>query len=171
VQTRAWTEDLYAVLGVASEADSGQIEARYRALAKLFHPDWNPGDAAAEERFKRITAAYRVLRDPYRRADYDEYRRWSAPRDVPPRTQRPTLKPAPPTRRRRPVPAILRWTVAVTLVLAAVALFVWRVFAPPTDPATEITLWLAGLKLLIVGLVFAAYVPIRDAWYRVSRYG
>lgn len=170
--TRAWSDNLYTVLGVAPEATTTEVEARYRALAKLFHPDWNPGDAAAEERFKRITAAFRVLRDPYRRAEYDEYRRLSAPTTAPHSPRRPTLKPASrrPVRRLR-LPPALRRLLAAVLILGALAVFVWRVVGPPTDAATEITLWLVGVKLLVVGIIVAAYTPIRQAWERASRYG
>ena len=65
--------DLYGVLGVARDADDKVIKKAYRKLARQFHPDVNPGDAAAEERFKRISEAYAVLSDPEKRRNYDEF--------------------------------------------------------------------------------------------------
>ncbi len=65
--------DFYAVLGVAHEADEAEIKKAYRKLAMEHHPDRNNGDKAAEEKFKEITEAYEVLRDPEKRAAYDRY--------------------------------------------------------------------------------------------------
>jgi molecular chaperone DnaJ len=71
-----WIEkDFYKVLGVAKDASDKEITKAYRKLAREFHPDKNPGDTAAEERFKEISAAYDVISDPERRAEYDELRR------------------------------------------------------------------------------------------------
>lgn len=64
-------EDPYSVLGVAKDATEEQIRAAYRKLAKKYHPDLNPGDKAAEERFKAVSAAHDLLSDPERRARYD----------------------------------------------------------------------------------------------------
>ncbi len=69
----ARTVDFYAVLGVARDADEGDIKKAYRKLAMEHHPDRNNGDKAAEEKFKEITEAYEVLRDPEKRAAYDRY--------------------------------------------------------------------------------------------------
>src|SRR6185436_4102897 len=69
----AGTVDFYAVLGVARDADEGDIKKAYRKLAMEHHPDRNNGDKAAEEKFKEITEAYEVLRDPDKRAAYDRY--------------------------------------------------------------------------------------------------
>jgi DnaJ-class molecular chaperone len=66
-------KDLYGLLGVARDADDETIRKAYRQLARRFHPDVNPGDAAAEERFKAISQAYAVLSDPERRRNYDEF--------------------------------------------------------------------------------------------------
>ena len=72
---REWFEkDYYAVLGVQSGASDKEIQRAYRKLAKQYHPDANQGDAAAEERFKEISAAHEVLGDADKRKEYDEVR-------------------------------------------------------------------------------------------------
>jgi molecular chaperone DnaJ len=65
--------DFYAVLGVARTASDDDIKKEYRKLAMTYHPDRNNGSKDAEERFKEITEAYDVLRDPQKRAAYDRY--------------------------------------------------------------------------------------------------
>lgn len=65
--------DLYQILGVSRTADAEEIKKAYRALAKKLHPDRNPGDKAAEERFKEVSAAFAVLGDEKKRAVYDEF--------------------------------------------------------------------------------------------------
>ncbi len=69
----AEAQSLYHVLGVAPEADLETIRKAYRKLARKNHPDLNPGDAAAEERFKEASRAWEVLQDPAKRRDYDEF--------------------------------------------------------------------------------------------------
>ncbi|GAA4621830.1 DnaJ C-terminal domain-containing protein [Cellulomonas oligotrophica] len=70
-----WLEkDFYAVLGVAKDADAATVKKAYRKLARQLHPDQNPGDAAAEARFKDIGEAYAVLSDPEQRRQYDQLR-------------------------------------------------------------------------------------------------
>ena len=64
-------EDLYSVLGVPKTASAGGITKAYRKLAKKLHPDLNPGDKAAGEKFKKITAAYDILGDAEKRGRYD----------------------------------------------------------------------------------------------------
>jgi DnaJ-class molecular chaperone len=63
--------DYYADLGVSKNATSDEISSAFRKLAARYHPDRNPGDRVAEEKFKRIAEAYNVLRDPKSRAAFD----------------------------------------------------------------------------------------------------
>jgi molecular chaperone DnaJ len=67
----AAVRDLYDVLGVSKNASPDEIKKAYRKLARKHHPDANPGDAAAEERFKEVQAAYDILSDPEKRKQYD----------------------------------------------------------------------------------------------------
>lgn len=70
-----WLEkDFYKVLGVSKDADENAIKKAYRKLARANHPDQNPGDKAAEERFKAISEAYTVLSDAEQRKQYDAIR-------------------------------------------------------------------------------------------------
>jgi molecular chaperone DnaJ len=66
-------KDLYAILGVERGASQNDVKKAYRRLAMEYHPDRNEGDGAAEERFKEVTEAYEVLRDPQQRAHYDRF--------------------------------------------------------------------------------------------------
>src|SRR6266568_4273737 len=66
-------QDFYDVLGVQRDASETDIKKAYRKLAMECHPDRNNGDKAAEEKFKLVTEAYEVLRDPDKRASYDRF--------------------------------------------------------------------------------------------------
>ena len=61
--------DYYEILGVPREASNDEIKRVFRRLARLYHPDLNPGDKQAEEKFKAIGEAYEVLSDPTQRAE------------------------------------------------------------------------------------------------------
>ena len=65
--------DLYEVLGISKTADEKAIKKAYRKLAKKYHPDMNPGDKTAEQKFKEVTDAYNILSDPEKRKLYDQY--------------------------------------------------------------------------------------------------
>lgn len=66
-------QDAYEILGVSRQASIEEIKSSYRKLAMKYHPDRNPGDAAAEEHFKEVSQAYDILIDPEKRAAYDRY--------------------------------------------------------------------------------------------------
>ena len=65
--------DYYEVLGVGRNADAKEIKKAYRKLAKKYHPDMNPGDKVAEQKFKEVTEAYNVLSDTEKKKLYDQY--------------------------------------------------------------------------------------------------
>ncbi len=65
--------DYYEVLGVSRDADDATLKKAYRALAKKYHPDTNPGNAEAAEKFKEASEAYSVLSDPQKRQQYDQF--------------------------------------------------------------------------------------------------
>ncbi|HEX5615252.1 MAG TPA: molecular chaperone DnaJ [Acidimicrobiia bacterium] len=76
---REWFEkDYYSVLGVSKDASEKEISRAYKNLAKKLHPDANPDDQAAEDRFKDVSAAYDVLGDKDKRAEYDQVRQMVA---------------------------------------------------------------------------------------------
>ena len=73
---REWVEkDFYKELGVSSDASPEEIKRAYRKLARDLHPDANPDNPAAGERFKAVSEAHNVLSDPAKRKEYDETRR------------------------------------------------------------------------------------------------
>src|SRR5512142_2545656 len=65
--------DYYETLGVPKDASEEDIKRAYRKLAMKYHPDKNPGDKSAEEKFRDATEAYEVLKDPQRRSQYDQF--------------------------------------------------------------------------------------------------
>ena len=66
-------QDYYEALGVERSADADAVRKAYRRLARKYHPDLNPGDKAAEERFKKVQEAYDILSDENKRKVYDQY--------------------------------------------------------------------------------------------------
>jgi molecular chaperone DnaJ len=68
-----YLEDLYQILGVPRDASQADIKKEYRRLVRQYHPDTNRNDSEAEEKFKKINAAYSVLGDPEKRARYDQF--------------------------------------------------------------------------------------------------
>src|SRR3981081_735965 len=66
-------QDFYDILGVSKSADADVLKRAYRKLAMQFHPDRNPGDKSAEQKFKDISEAYEVLKDDQKRAAYDRF--------------------------------------------------------------------------------------------------
>ena len=66
-------QDYYETLGVSRAAKEDEIRKTYRKLARKYHPDLNPGDKSAEERFKKVQEAYDILSDPKKRQVYDQY--------------------------------------------------------------------------------------------------
>jgi len=69
----AASRDYYKLLGVGRDADEKAIKSAFRKLARKYHPDVNPGDKEAERKFKEISEAYEVLRDPKKREQYDQF--------------------------------------------------------------------------------------------------
>jgi molecular chaperone DnaJ len=65
--------DFYEILGVSKSASADEIKKAYRKVAMQFHPDRNPGDASAEEKFKEAAEAYEILSDADKKAKYDRY--------------------------------------------------------------------------------------------------
>ncbi len=65
-------ENLYDVLGVRQDATETELKRAFRALSKKYHPDVNPGDRKAEEKFREVSEAYSLLQDSHKRAEYDK---------------------------------------------------------------------------------------------------
>src|SRR5256714_7215933 len=74
----AQNKDFYAVLGVSASATQDEIKKQYRKLAARYHPDKNPNDAKAADRFKEISEAYQVIGDADKRKQYDQMRQLGA---------------------------------------------------------------------------------------------
>ena len=66
-------KDFYEILGVSKNANNDEIKKSYRKLAMKYHPDRNKGDKAAEKKFKEVSAAYDILKDPQKKASYDQF--------------------------------------------------------------------------------------------------
>ncbi len=66
-------KDYYEILGISRDAEQEEIKKAYRKLTRQYHPDRNPDDPQASDKFKEITEAYKVLSDPHKRAQYDRY--------------------------------------------------------------------------------------------------
>ena len=65
--------DYYEILGLSKSASDSEIKSSYRKLAMKYHPDRNPGDKKAEEKFKEISESYEILKDPQKKAAYDQF--------------------------------------------------------------------------------------------------
>src|SRR5437667_413728 len=76
-------QDLYEVLGVSKSASDDEIQKAYRKLARQYHPDRNPGDKSAENKFKEVAAAYEILSDKQKRAQYDQFGAAGGPGGMP----------------------------------------------------------------------------------------
>src|SRR3977135_4668146 len=70
-------EDFYKILGVKRDAKPEEIKKAYRRLARKYHPDVNPGDKGAEDRFKQMSEAFDILSDPKKRKVYDRFGEYS----------------------------------------------------------------------------------------------
>ncbi len=146
--------DLYQVLGVAADASSDEITAAFRAQAKALHPDRNPDDVDAAERFKELTLAYQTLARPRSRAAYDR-------RHHP--TPRAAASPAPaaasPLRSdpifRTPRRARAAVVSGVAFFVLGVVLAVVLALIDTGDVGETVTLWVAAAKLLIGGPILA----------------
>lgn len=144
--------DLYQVLGVDAGASSDEITAAFRAHAKQLHPDRNPGDDRAAERFKELTLAYQTLVRPRSRAAYD--RRHQPPGRHAPAPVAPTpVKHDPIFRTPRRARAAL--VSGVALFVVGVALAVVLVLIDTGDLGETVTLWVAAAKLLLGGPILA----------------
>src|SRR4249920_3885201 len=73
MNTKGMKRDYYEILGVTKSASADEIKKSYRKVAMQFHPDRNPGDKSAEEKFKEAAEAYEVLSDTDKKAQYDRY--------------------------------------------------------------------------------------------------
>jgi hypothetical protein len=137
------TDDLYGELGIERSATAEEIAAAFRTRARELHPDAHPGGAADEERFKRVTRAYGVLRDPVQRARYDAGL-VAVPRLAPTASNVVRAAPTAPTGTPRAKSGgvrftrrAARWSVAtsIVLVLLGIAAAVWVVSLQRHDAA------------------------------------
>jgi hypothetical protein len=183
VRTREWAGvDFYAELGVPRGVSGAAIDEAYRRQAKVLHPDRNP-EATAEARFKRLTAAYEVLRDPVTRRAYDDFRfrvesglLYSEPADParPERAEAATATYPPPIRKeRRPLPNGLRMGIGWVLVAVGVAAGLWALFGPlpshsagDTSLAVQITIGIMAVKFAACGVIVMKYPQLKARWHR-----
>jgi hypothetical protein len=172
---RVPSRDLYADLGVGAGATPDEISAAFRSLARTLHPDTN-ADPVAVDRFKVVSAAYRVLSDASERARYDAGRQARLqPASAPPHPRPGTRATAPPSRPLPPQPTVLGWEMtrkrghwvlgAGISCLALASLVAGWVLADPhpgggNQTGRTITLWLVAAKLLVGGAV-AVWIAVR----------
>jgi hypothetical protein len=188
MRTREWSGvDYYDELGITPQASRAAVDEAFRRRAKTLHPDRNP-EATAEERFKRLTVAYEVLRDPVSRQAYDDFRTrvasgtlYSGSTAYGPGgagTARRSAAGAPesgarrPRRARRQLPNGVRVGLGWALILGAVFAGLWAVVgdlpsqtAGDTTLAVQITLGIVALKLLACGVVVIKYPQLRARWH------
>lgn len=146
--------DLYQVLGVAPSASSAEIAGAFRAQARHLHPDRNPGDADAIERFKVLTLAYQTLIRPRSRDAYDRrHLASSAPAGAAPTHREPLFRTA--GRARAAV-----WS-GVALFVLGLAVAATLVLVDTGGAAETVTLWIAAAKLLVCGPVLAVAGALR----------
>jgi hypothetical protein len=145
--------DLYEVLGVSPDSSTDEIAAAFRARAKALHPDRNPGDAAAGERFRDLTLAYQTLIRPRSRAAYDRRHRHQPAPTAP-------VNPVDPVSPVRRDPIFRTEGRARAAVVSGVVLFVLGVacavllgMVDTGDTGETVTLWIAAAKLLLAGPV------------------
>ena len=147
--------DLYQVLGVAPSATSAEIADAFRAQARHLHPDRNPGDVDAIERFKVLTLAYQTLMRPRSRDAYDRrHVVGRAPGAAPtPAHRAPLFRTA-----RRARAAV--WS-GVLLFLFGIAVAAALVVVDTGGTAETVTLWIAAVKLLLCGPALAIAGALR----------
>jgi len=100
----SWEKDFYALLEVKKSDDMDTIKKSYRRLAREHHPDRNPGNKDAEERFKEVSEAYDVLSDDHKRKEYDEYRALRGTGQYRPRPRPGSTRPGPRSTKPGPAP-------------------------------------------------------------------
>lgn len=139
--------DFYELFGLSPTATAAEIRSAYRRLALRWHPDRNPGDAVAEEQFKRLNDAYQILGDAERRRQYDLLQGYAATGQAPPvaRPRDPAYRPRPGARYRPPEPA------------------------KPVVPEGRQWVWWGLVFLVGIGVSLLAKTPI-DRWHGVREY-
>jgi hypothetical protein len=153
-------DDLYEVLGVTPAASSDEIAAAFRSHAKLLHPDRNPGDGHAAERFKELTLAYQTLIRPGSREAYDERHHRPTRPTTPPATTAPASSTHDPIFQ---TPGRARAAVGSGIACFALGITaaVLLIFVNTGGAAETVTLWIAAVKLLVCGPLLAAFGTYR----------